>query len=95
MPAAIDGAGLRAGPLTSVANQALRTLGLEIGLTAPATTIEGAKGSSRAPVLTISYRDDRNALEQAASAFGQKLTTGPLQPSRGACSSSCRGRRRR
>jgi hypothetical protein len=80
VPATVDASGVHIASLTDLAGQALRTLGLSFRLTAPVVTADGPKGSSVAPVLVISYRDDANALEQAASALGQKLTTGPLQP---------------
>jgi hypothetical protein len=83
VPATIDQSGLRIGALTGLANQALRNLGLEIRITAPDVVTDGAKGSFEAPVLAISYRDDQNALEQAAIAMGQKLTTGALQSATG------------
>lgn len=79
VPASIDSTGLRVGALSAPANQALHALGLEIKLTAPDVLNDGAKGSFAAPLLTISYRDDQNALESAATALGQKLTTGSLQ----------------
>jgi len=79
VPASIDTNGLQVGALSAVANKALNTLGLEIKLTTPDVVHDGAKGSFTAPVLTISYRDDQNALEAAAIALGQKLTTGPLK----------------
>ncbi|MCU1450185.1 MAG: hypothetical protein JWP02_2355 [Acidimicrobiales bacterium] len=80
LPATVDESGVHIGSLTGLANQALNTLGLSLRLTAPVVTTDGAKGSSLAPVLVIGYRDDANALEQAAGAMGQKLTTGPLKP---------------
>jgi hypothetical protein len=80
LPATVDGAGVHIGSLTGPADQALRTLGLSLRLTTPVVTTDGAKGSSVAPVLLISYRDDANALGHAAIAMGQKLTTGPLKP---------------
>ncbi|MBV9042033.1 MAG: hypothetical protein JOZ68_13580 [Acidimicrobiia bacterium] len=79
VPVSINGDGLHIGALSTAANNALANLGLEIKLTAPAVLTEGAKGSFSAPLLTISYRDDQNALEAAAAALGQKLSTGPLQ----------------
>jgi hypothetical protein len=65
--------------VSAAANQALHALGLEIKLGASDVLNDGAKGSFAAPLLTISYRDDQNALEAAATALGQKLTTGSLQ----------------
>jgi hypothetical protein len=79
VPASVDSSGLRIGSLSAVANQALQSLGLEIQVTQPAILNDGAKGSFSAPLLVIRYRDDQNALEQAAVAMGQKLTTGSLQ----------------
>jgi hypothetical protein len=80
LPASVDGSGVHVASLTGLANQALGALGLSLRLTTPVITTDGAKGSSVAPVLVIGYRDDANALEQAANAMGQKLTTGPLKP---------------
>jgi hypothetical protein len=80
LPATVDGSGVHVASLTGLANQALGALGLSLRLTTPVITTDGAKGSSLAPVLVIGYRDDANALEQAANAMGQKLTTGPLKP---------------
>ncbi len=77
--ATVDNNGVHIGALTAVANQALKNLGLALQITAPDTTTDGAKGSFAAPVLVVNYRDDQNALEQAAIAMGQKLTTGALQ----------------
>jgi hypothetical protein len=79
VPASIDANGLRVGALSAAANQALHMLGLEIKLSTPDVTTDGAKGSFTAPLLTIGYRDDQNALEAAALALGQKLTGGPLK----------------
>jgi len=79
VPASVDGSGLRVGALSAAANKALNALGLQIDLGAPGALSDGAKGSFSAPLLTISYRDDQNALEAAATALGQKLTTGALQ----------------
>jgi hypothetical protein len=79
VPASVDSNGLQLGTLSAAANQALHSLGLEIKLTAPNVLSDGAKGSFAAPLLTISYRDDQNALEAAATALGQQLTTGSLQ----------------
>jgi len=79
VPASVDSSGLRIGSLSAAANQALQTLGLHIKLTAPDVVNDGAKGSFTAPLLEIAYRDDQNALEAAATAFGQKLVTGSLQ----------------
>jgi len=79
VPASIDGAGLHVGALSAAANQALQTLGLQIKLSAPDVVTDGAKGSFSAPLLTIGYRDDQNALEAAGLAMGQKLTTGSLK----------------
>src|SRR4029077_579442 len=71
--------GLQVGALSAAANKALSVLGLEIKLAAPDVLSDGGKGSFLAPLLVISYRDDQNALEAAATALGQKLTTGALQ----------------
>ena len=79
VPASVDSSGLHIGTLSAAANQALHALGLEIKLSAPGIANDGAKGSFAAPLLTINYRDDQNALEAAATALGQKLTTGSLQ----------------
>jgi hypothetical protein len=79
VPASIDSTGLHIGPLSGVANRALQTLGLEVQLTTPDVVDDGAKESFTAPLLVIRYRDDQNALEAAALAFGQKLTTGALE----------------
>ena len=79
VPASIDSNGLSIGALSAVANKALNTLGLQIKLTTPDAVTDGAKGSFAAPVLTIDYHDDQNALEAAAIALGQKLTGGPLK----------------
>jgi hypothetical protein len=79
VPATVDGTGLQIGSLSAAANQALHTLGLNLSLTAPDVVNDGAKGSFAAPLLVINYRDDQNALEAAATALGQKLTTGSLQ----------------
>jgi hypothetical protein len=79
VPASIDANGLRVGALSAAANQALHMLGLEIKLSTPDVTTDGPKGSFTAPLLTIGYRDDQNALESAALALGQKLTSGPLE----------------
>ena len=80
VPASVDGAGLHVGALSAVANKALSALGLQINLRAPSVLTDGAKGSFSAPLLTIGYRDDQNALESAATALGQKLATGSLKP---------------
>jgi hypothetical protein len=79
VPASVDANGLQIGALSAVANQALEKLGLQIKLTAPDVVTSGAQGSFTAPLLEIAYRDDQNALEAAATALGQKLTTGSLQ----------------
>jgi hypothetical protein len=79
VPATVDSTGLQIGSLSAAANQALHTLGLNLSLTAPDVVNDGAKGSFAAPLLVINYRDDQNALEAAATALGQKLTTGSLQ----------------
>ena len=83
VPASVDASGLHVGALSAVANQALQKLGLQIQLTTPDLLTDGAKGSFTAPLLTISYRDDQNALESAATALGQKLSTGSLQQATG------------
>jgi len=80
IPATVDDTGLHIGGLSGVVNQALKNLGLQIAITTPGVVNDGAKGSFAAPVLTISYRDDQNALEQTAIAMGQKLMTGAPQP---------------
>ncbi|MBV8304552.1 MAG: hypothetical protein JOZ04_10105 [Acidimicrobiia bacterium] len=78
IPASVDSTGLRIGSVSAAANQALHALGLQIKLTTPDVATDGAKGSFTSPLLVIGYRDDQNTLEAAATALGQKLTTGGL-----------------
>jgi hypothetical protein len=79
VPASVDSTGLHIGALSAVANRALQALGLQIELTTPDVLNDGAKGAFTAPLLVIRYSDDQNALETAAIALGQKLTTGSLK----------------